>query len=178
MKNRERRQGFTIVELIVVTLIIGILATFAVPAYLKATESTRADDAIATVRNIADANRMYAVEHFGRYAEGSLTNTCNDGGDCGPLTDPASGCLLLRCRYLANKNWDSSPFAFAAANGKVAVGTCAGVTVPSRKYVACAKRRSGTSPGTNISPYRNWGYAIDVNSVLTSYSGAPIPSGL
>jgi len=42
-------------------------------------------------------------------------------------------------------------------------------------YVACAKRRAGSSPGTNTAPYTNWGYTVDNAGAMTSQGGAPTP---
>ena len=66
--------GFTLVELLVVVLIIGILAAVALPQYAKAVEKARMAEAIMIVEKIAQANDLYKMEN------GNYTNNINDLG--------------------------------------------------------------------------------------------------
>ena len=60
-------KAFTLIELLIVVLIIGILAAIALPQYQKAVEKSRAIQAIAIVKSIADAQEVYYMEN-GSYA--------------------------------------------------------------------------------------------------------------
>jgi prepilin-type N-terminal cleavage/methylation domain-containing protein len=55
----EMKRGFTLIELLVVIIIIGILATLAVPQYLTATERAKSGKARHAIGLIAQAEKLY-----------------------------------------------------------------------------------------------------------------------
>ena len=59
-------KGFTLVELIIVIIIIGILSIVAVPIYQYRVEKAKLTEAYTMLKAIADANVAYYLEH-GKY---------------------------------------------------------------------------------------------------------------
>lgn len=71
------KTGFTLMEIIVVVIIIGILATLALPAYTPIRERTLAREAQANLRLIAAAERIYLMEGASYYPFTWGTNVSN-----------------------------------------------------------------------------------------------------
>jgi len=64
---RSTRKGFTLVELAVVIVIIGVLAAFGVPRFMNAVEKAKAAEAFAYLAAIRDAQERYQAQN-GTYA--------------------------------------------------------------------------------------------------------------
>jgi prepilin-type N-terminal cleavage/methylation domain-containing protein len=69
------KRGFTLIEMVVVVMIIGILSGIGLPLYLKARRNTFDKDAKATLKIIKAAEKMKEFE-TSRYVACSNTSVC------------------------------------------------------------------------------------------------------
>ena len=59
MQRIRNRQGFTLVELMIVVAIIGILAAIAIPAFLRSVKKSKASEAEGNVKKMMDGAKGY-----------------------------------------------------------------------------------------------------------------------
>jgi prepilin-type N-terminal cleavage/methylation domain-containing protein len=65
MKNQLRkiRRAFTLVEIMIVVLIIGILLAIAVPNFIRSRENSRAKACVNNLRQISNAVEQWAMDN-------------------------------------------------------------------------------------------------------------------
>ena len=68
----QNKQAFTLIELLVVVLIIGILASAALPQYQRAVLKARATEGITNLKAIMEAQEVYFL------ANGTYTNNLEE----------------------------------------------------------------------------------------------------
>ena len=81
-RTTESRKGFTLVELAVVIVIIGVLAAFGVPQFLKSVERSKAAEAFNYLSAVRSAQERYLAKE-GAYAD-SATSTALDINQVAP----------------------------------------------------------------------------------------------
>lgn len=69
---KRAHKGFTLVEIMIVVLIIGILLAIAVPNFIRARETSRAKACVANLKQIESAKEQWAMDN-------KQTNTATPG---------------------------------------------------------------------------------------------------
>jgi|GEM_PF-1817158 len=146
MKNRK---GFTLAEVLVVVVIVGVLAAIAVPSFNKTIEASRATDAENTGEQIRTALK-------GLYLGGNSSNFTGDfdsltGAACPATRVPTNLSEVVSCGLIPNQTWTALPYKFTV------MGTAGSLKIR-------ARRRSGD--------FSSWTYDFSVNSCNAS-GGAP-----
>ena len=87
--KRDRRQGFTLIEVLIVVVIMAILAATVIPQFSSSTNDARESAVTFNAHSLRTQIEMYKVHHLGEYPEISgsslpqLTSKTNAGGDIG-----------------------------------------------------------------------------------------------
>ena len=94
--NKKFTKGFTLLELLVVVIIIGILTAIALPQYQRATAKANLTSVISYVKPVAEAQERYFLTN-GKYTNDST------------LLDVDVPSVNISCRILNFGTWCISP---------------------------------------------------------------------
>jgi len=97
------RRGFTLIEIMIVVLIIGILLAIAVPNFVRAREQSRSKSCQANLKQIDSAKEQWAMDN--------KKNT----GDSVAMTDIAGATLYIKSEPVCPSNGTYTPAAIGTA---------------------------------------------------------------
>ncbi len=84
----NKRKGFTLVEIMIVVVIIGLLAAMAIPAFQKVRERSQGKTALNNCRQLSNAADQYMLEHGTTAAESTwLVGADNYVKDFSPVAN-------------------------------------------------------------------------------------------
>lgn len=63
----HKAKGFTLVEILIVVVILGILAAIVIPQFSSASESARASSLKSTLQTVRSQIELFQVQHNGNY---------------------------------------------------------------------------------------------------------------
>jgi general secretion pathway protein G len=118
MTARRTAQGFTLVEILIVVVILGILAAIVIPQFTQASESARASSLVSQLQTIRSQLELYQVQHNGNYPTlttnwDQMTQTTDaagatTGADFGPYLQQAPRNSFTGNADLSgdNQSWD------------------------------------------------------------------------
>ena len=93
--KKNRKSGFTLIEIMIVVLIIGLLAAIAIPSFARARARSRISVCVNNLRQIAAGIDQYAMENnLAETAAVALTDLVPDYIKATP-TCPAGGTYTL-----------------------------------------------------------------------------------
>ncbi len=119
MRKKRERRGFTLIELMVVILIVGILAAVAVPILRGKIDQAKWSEAAATAGAIRTSVRAYYAEN--PTAAIALAGTA--------LTDATAAPLGFKSGDLTGKYFDVTKFTIAALPAMASNAGRAAITV-------------------------------------------------
>jgi general secretion pathway protein G len=86
--RKQKSKGFTLVEILIVVVILGILAAIVIPQFTNASETAKASSLISQLQTIRSQLELFQVQHNGNYPDigtnwDRMTSTTNVSGTVG-----------------------------------------------------------------------------------------------
>jgi len=101
--NRANQEGFTLVELLIVAIILAILAAIVVPQFASSTGDAAASALRSDLSGIRSAIDLYTQQHSGAFpgAVASSGGTCT-GGTAGSGAADSQAAVVEQLKYYSN----------------------------------------------------------------------------
>lgn len=138
------KKGFTLIELLIVIIIIGLLATMAVPQYQKLVDRAKRVEAITMLSSIGTASMMYYMQ------QGMPSTTISASANDLYVAIPSNSNWNYKNTNIINTPGVESSFSWLAANAKTITGGAIWtvgmkVLVPDGAKAFYEKKNSNTS---------------------------------
>ncbi len=112
---RRNNRGFTLIELMIVVVIIGILCALAIPRFMKATTKTKQSEARLILKQIYVNQRAYKQQSIGNtyYITGATASAATPAAFADIWID-----IMPNCKYAFTINAQANTFT-ATATGNI-----------------------------------------------------------
>lgn len=84
--RKHKSKGFTLVEILIVVVILGILAAIVIPQFTNASETAKASSLISQLQTIRSQLELYQVQHGGDYPAAGVRAATGATADWDALT--------------------------------------------------------------------------------------------
>lgn len=116
MRKLNHRGGWTLIELIIVIIILGLISAVAIPAYLDLTTTAKINACQAQQAAIKSAVLLYYAKHSGTLPDSLTANmfvnatipTCPSGGTI-TYTKSSDSTFTVNCSIAAHNTPATSP---------------------------------------------------------------------
>jgi general secretion pathway protein G len=128
MIRRTAQSGFTLVEILIVVVILGILAAIVVPQFTNASESAKSNSLYSQLQTIRSQFELYQVQHNGNYPTvADLTDVTNSPGGWGKMVNKTDVDGTINANGANGPYLQQAPKNPFTGNSVVAAAAAAGV---------------------------------------------------
>ena len=136
------KNGFSMMEIMIVSVIIGILATLGIGYYTTAKENVADREAVSNLKNIYVAEKSYNLDHNNYYPD-LVADGKSSESDIGTINTKLK--LSLPTATIANRNWDYIVYSTGCARATRNGGDV-------RSWFFTIADGDGTGPGSDGEP--------------------------